>query len=247
MARTLGRIDTFSNSQTLAKALADLFVNVAREAFSQRGSFNVALAGGTTPRAAYEQIARAPLNDDVSWADTHVYFGDERCVLPTDPLSNYLMAYEALLAPVELPEGNVHRMRGEDPPDQAARAYADLLKADLGQLPRLDLVMLGLGPDAHTASLFPGEDPLTDDAALVRHTYSKTTLTDRLSVTPRVINSARIVVIAAEGATKAQAAFDVREGAYDPTTHPAQIVSPTDGELIWLLDDLAAGMLKKKR
>lgn len=246
MQRNLGRVDVFANPQALAQALADLFVNVAREALAQRGSFAVALAGGTTPRAAYDLIARAPLNDDVSWADTHVYFGDERCVLPTDPLSNYLMAREALLLPVGIPEANVHRMRGEDPPDEAARAYASLLRANLGQLPRFDLVMLGLGTDAHTASLFPGEDPLTDDDALVRHTYSKATLTDRLTVTPRVINNARAVVIAAEGATKAQAACDVRDGAYDPAAHPAQIVSPADGELIWLLDDLAAGMLRKR-
>lgn len=246
MERNLGRVDIFANPHALAQALADLFVNVGREAFSQRGSFSVVLAGGTTPRAAYELIARAPLNDDVSWADTHVYFGDERCVQPTDPLSNYLMACEALLLPVELPEANVHRMHGEDPPDEAARAYADVLQSNFGKMPRFDLIMLGLGPDAHTASLFPGEDPLTNDDALVRHTYSKATLTDRLSITPRVINNARTVVIAAEGAAKAQPAYDVREGAYDPTAHPAQIVSPTDGEFIWLLDDLASGMLKHR-
>lgn len=244
MARNLGRVDVFASPAALAQALADLFVNVARESLAQRGSFSAALAGGTTPRAAYDLLARAPFIDDVSWADTHIYFGDERCVAPTDPLSNYLMAREALLLPAEVPEANVHRMHGEDPPDQAASAYAQLLRANLGDTPRFDLVMLGLGTDAHTASLFPGEDPLTDNDALVRHTYSKATLTDRLSITPKVINDARTVVIAAEGATKAQPAHDVREGAYDPTAHPAQIVSPTDGEFIWLLDSLAAGMLK---
>jgi 6-phosphogluconolactonase len=244
--RNLGRVDVFSNSHELAEALADLFVNVAREAFAQRGSFTVALAGGTTPRAAYDLLARAPFIDEVSWADTHVYFGDERCVEPTDPLSNYLMAREALLLPADVPDANVHRMRGEDPPDRAARAYADLLRGNLGDAPQFDLVMLGLGTDAHTASLFPGVDPLTDNDALVRHTYSQATLTDRLSITPKVINNARTVVIAAEGSTKAQPAHDVRDGAYDPTAHPAQIVSPTNGELIWLLDSLAAGMLKTR-
>lgn len=244
--REVGRLDVFEDTESLAKGLADLFVDVANEALAARGAFYVALAGGTTPRVAYELIARAPLNDEVSWSDVYVYFGDERCVLPNDPLSNYLMAKQALLDAVEIPERNVHRMHGEDPPAVAAAAYATILRSDCGDLPRLDFVMLGLGKDAHTASLFPGVDPLTDDAALVRHTYSNETQTDRLSITPRVINNARTVVVSAEGSTKAQAVADTREGAYDPTKHPAQIVAPTDGNLIWFVDKLAAGMLKKK-
>jgi 6-phosphogluconolactonase len=239
----LGRVEVFADAQRLAVALANFFSDTALAAITQRGAFYVALAGGSTPRAAYQLLATPRPRDRISWSDVFVYFGDERCVAPTDPLSNYLMAQETLLRNVPIPPHNVHRMHGEDPPAQAAAAYAQVLRADCGSVPRLDLIMLGLGKDAHTASLFPGGDPLTDDDQLVRPTYSQETQTDRLTITPRVINNARAVVIAAEGSEKASAVAAVREGSYDPAKFPAQIVSPRDGDFVWLLDKLAAGGL----
>jgi 6-phosphogluconolactonase len=239
----LGRLEVFADAQRLAVALASLFSDTALAAITQRGAFYVALAGGSTPRAAYQLLATPRPRDRISWSDVFVYFGDERCVAPTDPLSNYLMAQETLLRNVPIPPHNVHRMHGEDPPAQAAAAYAQVLRADCGTVPRLDLIMLGLGKDAHTASLFPGGDPLTDDDLLVRPTYSQETQTDRLTITPQVINNARAVVIAAEGSEKASAVAAVRDGNYDPARFPAQIVSPRDGDFVWLLDKLSAGGL----
>jgi len=240
----LGRVEVFADAQRLAVALAGFFSDTALAAITQRGAFYVALAGGSTPRAAYQLLATQRPRDRISWSDVFVYFGDERCVAPTDPLSNYLMAQETLLRNVPIPPHNVHRMHGEDPPAQAATAYAQVLRKDCGDVPRLDLIMLGLGKDAHTASLFPGNDPLIDEDRLVRPTYSQETQTDRLTITPRVINNARAVVIAAEGSDKASAVAAVREGSYDPARFPAQIVSPCDGDFVWLLEKLAAGDLR---
>ncbi len=150
------------------------------------------------------------------------------------------MAEEAFLRAVAIPEANVHRMRGEDEPNAAARAYASVLRSEA---PRFDLIMLGMGPDGHTASLLPGTDPLTDDALLVRAPFVEQVDMRRLTITPRVINSARLVVIATEGSPKAAALAAVREGPHDPVRYPIQIVAPTDGRLLWLVDREAASNL----
>ena len=245
--RNLGRLDVFPNAGGLAAALADLFCNVAETAQTERGGFYVALAGGTTPTAAYRLLATDEYAERVSWDDVYVYFGDERCVKPGDPLSNYKNAFDALLSKVPIPAGNIHRMRGEIDPAQASTEYAKILRDDLGEYLSFDLLMLGLGKDGHTASLFPGTDPLTDTDRLVRPTYSKETQTNRLSITPKIINSARNIVIATEGPDKAAALGIAREGKYDPIACPAQIVNPpATSDFIWLVDELAAGMLTKR-
>ncbi|HEY8320831.1 MAG TPA: 6-phosphogluconolactonase [Candidatus Baltobacteraceae bacterium] len=245
--RHLGRLDVYPNAGALAAGLADLFCNVAETAQTERGAFYVALAGGTTPTAAYKLLASDAYSERISWGDVYVYFGDERCVRPDDPLSNYKNAYDALLSHVPIPAGNVHRMQGEIDPAQAATAYAQILREDLGEYLRFDLLMLGLGKDGHTASLFPGTDPLTDNDRLVRATYSKATQTNRISITPKVINSARVIAIATEGPDKAAALGIARQGPYDPTACPAQIVDPpASSDFIWLVDELAAGMLTKR-
>lgn len=207
----------------------------------------MALAGGTTPKAAYALLAEAPRCREIDWKNVFVYFSDERCVPPEDPRSNYASARDALLAKVPIPAANVHRMRGEDPPAQAAAAYAQLLRAACGDPPRFDLVMLGMGPDGHTASLFPGCDPLTDDAALVRAPFVEQVQMYRLTVTPRVINASRFVAIATEGTEKAKALARVLEGAYEPRSLPIQVVAPTNGHLRWFVDRAAASHLRDRR
>jgi 6-phosphogluconolactonase len=213
---------------------------------AERGSFHVALSGGSTPRAAYMLLGEEPLREELSWSDVFVYFGDERCVPPNDELSNYRMAQRTFLDVVGIPHANVHRIRGEADPGQAANEYASILRTDLGNAPVFDLMMLGLGPDGHTASLFPGTPPDTDDAALVRAVYSQSQMMWRVTMTPQVINLARTIVFAVEGAEKAPILAAVYDGPIDPVKYPAQIVRPVSGQLIWLVDELAAGMLDKK-
>jgi 6-phosphogluconolactonase len=240
-----GEMQIFRGPAALARALADLFVSVGRMAMADRGAFHVALSGGNTPRAAYELLAQEPWRDELSWSDVFIYFGDERCVPPDDDQSNYLMAKRAFLDAVGIPRGNVHRIAGEVDPGHAANEYASLLRTVFGNAPRLDLILLGLGPDGHTASLFPGTPPDTDDDSLVRAVYAQSQMMWRVTMTPMVINLGHTVAFAVEGADKADILAAVYQGPVDPVKYPAQIVEPVSGRLIWLVDEMAAGMLKR--
>jgi len=228
------------------RRLISTMVATGRMAMADRGVFTVALSGGNTPRAAYELLGGDPLRTELSWSDVFIYFGDERCVPPTDEQSNYRMASKAFLENVGIPPANVNRIRGEIDPAQAANEYASVLRAALGNAPQLDLVLLGLGPDGHTASLFPGSPPESDDAALVRAVYADSQAMWRVTVTPEVINRARTVVFAVEGVDKAQIFSEVYEGPVDMVKYPAQVVAPASRRLIWMVDELAAGMLKSR-
>jgi 6-phosphogluconolactonase len=241
-----GKLQIYRDPDSLAQGLADLFVTTGRIALGDRGVFAVALSGGNTPRAAYELLAQEPRRNELSWSDVFIYFGDERCVPPTDEQSNYRMARKTFLDAVRIPPANVHRIRGEIDPGKAANEYASIIRTDLGDPPRFDLVLLGLGPDGHTASLFPGTPPDTDDGALVRAVYAQSQAMWRVTITPMVINAAHAVAFAVEGADKAAVLAAVYEGPHDPTKYPAQIVQPSSGQLTWLVDDLAAGMLREK-
>lgn len=244
--RNLGDLQIFETPDNLAAALADAFVDDARNAIAQRGAFFVALAGGTTPKNAYRLLAQEPRRSQVDWNHVFVYFGDERCVPPESDESNYKMATDAFLRSVNIGADHVHRMRGEDEPLDAARAYAQLLVQTMGDRPHFDLLMLGMGADGHTASLFPGTDPTIDNDRLVRAPYVDKMSAYRITVTPLVINSARHVVIATEGLPKAPALYAVREGPYDPAIHPIQIVAPQDGRLSWMVDRAAAAELPER-
>ena len=177
----------------------------------------------------HERLAAEPYRSALPWEDVLAFFGDERCVPPEDAQSNYRMAREAFLNAVNIPERNVYRIRGEDPPEQAAASYAADLKRVLGDRPRFDLVLLGMGADGHTASLFPGTDPTADSDRLVRAVYSASVQMWRITLTPSVLNAARCVTFAVEGSAKSTALAAVRNGADDASTYPAQIIAPTDG------------------
>ena len=232
----------------LARAVARSFVDKANAAIGARGGFFVALAGGSTPKAAYALLA-AEYRDALAWDAVRFFFGDERCVPPDSDESNYKMAHTAMLAPLGIRDEHVHRLRGEDEPARAAREYAQLLIRDVPPIlgpPAFDLVMLGMGPDGHTASLFPGTDPLTDDAALVRAPFVEKFGTYRITLTPHVINAARDVEVATAGPGKAAALAAVLEGPYNPLLFPIQILNPAPGRLTWLVDRAAATKLTVK-
>lgn len=237
-----GDLEIFDTPAALAQAVAGRFMDAAQTAVGDRGGFYVALAGGTTPQAAYELLAAEPYATAIPWKDVFVYFGDERCVGPQDVQSNYGMAQRAFLDAVDIPQHNVHRLRGEDDPQQAADAYARILVEDLGDVPRFDLVMLGMGPDGHTASLFPGS-PVDAGDALVAAPYVEKLQAFRLTLTARTINNARAVVIATEGPGKAPVLAAVRNGPADPVRYPIQRIAPVDGTLTWMVDRAAASEL----
>ena len=245
MTRIVANLNIVADAAALAQVVAACFVDAARTAVAVKGTCSIALAGGTTPRAAYTLLASPPLREELDWSKLRFFFGDERCVAPNDPQSNYKMAYDTLLGPLGIPPEQIFRMRGEDEPAKAARDYAANLRSELGSQPALDLMMLGMGPDGHTASLFPGSDPLEDDASLVRAPYVAKFSAYRLTVTPRVINNSRLVAIATAGPEKAAALATAIEGPRDPVRCPVQIVAPVHGRLIWLVDRAAASSLRR--
>jgi 6-phosphogluconolactonase len=228
----------------LARAVADRFAEAATRAVGARGRFAVALAGGSTPKAAYALLAQSPYREAVPWDGVRFFFSDERCVGPDDPESNFGMARDAMLAPLRIDAAHIYRMRGEDPPEQAAAAYAAMLSEQLGPDAVLDLVMLGMGPDGHTASLFPGSAPQDGGSELVAAPFVPKFDTYRLTFTPRTINAARAVQIATAGTAKAAALAGALDGPYDPNLYPVQIVQPHAGELTWLVDRAAAAQLQ---
>ena len=227
------------DDRALARAVAERFASAGREAIVRHGRFDIALAGGSTPKAAYTLLASS-FGDALDWARVRFFFGDERCVPPDDDESNYKMAKTTMLDALAIAGVNVFRMRGEDDPPSAARAYADILRRELGPAPAFDLVLLGMGPDGHTASLFPGTDPTIDDAALVRAPFVEKFGTYRITLTPRVLNAARAVDVATAGPAKAAALAAVLQGPREPVRYPIQILAPDPGSLTWLVDEAAA-------
>jgi 6-phosphogluconolactonase len=219
----------------VARAAADRFVALSRSAIAAQGRFAVALSGGSTPRLLYEQLVTQP----IEWPQVHVFWGDERCVPPDHPDSNYGLAQRALLSCVALPAQNVHRLKGELDPMEAAQEYAAELCAFFGTQPRFDLILLGLGRDAHTASLFPGTPALREQQRWVVAHCVDHLQADRLTLTPPVLNLAAHVIFLITGSDKAAALHSVWYDPYDPDRLPAQIVMPTAGRVSWLVDQAA--------
>jgi 6-phosphogluconolactonase len=233
----------YETPEELAGAAARDFATRAKEAIDERGRFAVALAGGSTPNATYEVLARDYANE-LDWSRVHVFFGDERTVPPGHEDLNYRMAYETLLSRV--PVGSVHRMRGELPPDEAAAAYEEELRSFFGQVdvPRFDLILCGLGEDGHTLSLFPETAALDVTYRWVVANPVLKLGTARLTLTIPVLNASRAVTFLVAGESKAEALKEVLEGDADPHAYPAKHVRPEGGDLTWMVDRAAARLLK---
>jgi 6-phosphogluconolactonase len=237
-------IRVFPDPAALADSAARQIVERCQAAIDARGGFSIALSGGSTPRDLHLRLASPPLAQQIDWAHVHVWFGDERCVPPDDPQSNYRMANETLLTKVPVPAAQVHRMRGELPPEQAAAAYERELHEFFGNdPPRLDVILLGMGDNGHTASLFPGLTAVHEQQRWVVAEYVAEVGMWRITLTPAVINLAREVVFLVAGSGKASMLHQVLEGPFVPDDRPSQIVRPTPGEVIWLVDAAAAADL----
>ncbi len=240
----------WADAPALFRAAADEFTWVARQAIAARGRFCVALAGGTTPRSAYvllaEDDARQPAQR-LPWEKVHFFFGDERHVPPTHPDSNYRMAQESLFARVPVPEGNIHRIEAELTAQEAANRYQQLLRAFFalrpGESPRFDLVLLGMGPDGHTASLFPGSAALGETSRLVAANWVEKFGDFRITQTFPVLNHAAEVLFLVSGADKAEMLGKVLQGDASGAAFPAQRVRPQAGRLLWYADQAAGARL----
>lgn len=223
-------------------SLAHAIQAIEIKAIKERGRFSIALAGGSTPKALYELLASSA--DLYQWDKWHIFFSDERTVTPDDPDSNYHMARESLLSNVPIPENQIYRMEGELDPQAAAEKYTQRLTDVFGDdLPRFDLILLGMGDDGHTASLFPGTAAIHETEKWVIAHYVDKLDTWRITLTPPVINNAAYVVFLVTGEKKAQRLNEVLNGDYQPDVLPSQIIKPTDGHLIWYVDEDAASDL----
>jgi 6-phosphogluconolactonase len=208
--------------EAVARAAASAVVEGAFRAIHEHGNFRLVLAGGRTPRAAYELLA-GELREEVDWRRVTLFFGDERCVPPTDPASNYRMVKESLLDPLKLPPSSVRRMAGEVPADNAAAEYdVELRRAIEDRQPAFDLVLLGMGPEGHTASLFPGNPALDERHRAAMHVSVPATPPDRLTMTPVSLASTRQILFLVTGEDKADAISQVFK---DESQLPAAIVS----------------------
>lgn len=252
--RDVGGVEVFPSAGALAQAAAEHTVRAAAAAMRQSGRFVVALSGGSTPRSLYALLASEPYARRVDWSRVHVCWSDERCVSPADPASNYRLAREALLEHVPLPEGNIHRILGEDEPDAAAAAYERELRSLLGTPggkpeptpgARFDLVLLGMGADGHTASLFPGSTAARESERWVAAEQVAATPAWRVTLTPVVINAAAEVTFLVSGREKAAMLRRVLEDPCCPDELPAQAVAPSDGQLRWLVDAAAAADIRR--
>lgn len=227
-------------------AAAEIFVREAAQAIRAHGRFLVALSGGSTPAGLYHLLASEPYRNRAGWEKVFVFWGDERCVPPDEEGSNYRQARETLLKHVPIPNENVQRIKGELEPAEASEDYAQTLKRfaapDL-DWPRFDLVLLGMGEDGHTASLFPGSPVEADSPTLAVTADYKGRPAHRVTLTPLVLNSARNILFLVTGESKASTLKEVLNGAHKPELFPAQRIQPTDGKLIWLVDEGAASKL----
>ncbi len=238
-----------NDAQELYVRAAEETAHITGEAVCTHGEVTICLSGGSTPAATYDLLATR-FRLSVDWKEVQFFWGDERCVPPDHAESNYAMTNRTMLSKLALRPDQVHRMRGEDPPASSAAAYEDQLRKrfglDDGEFPRFDLVMLGLGDNRHTASLFPGDPAIHETQRLVVAVEVDAEPRKRLTITPPVINNAQRVMFLVAGQSKAAAVKDILEGPRDPDKFPAQIVAPQDGEVIWLLDKAAASLLSPR-
>ena len=237
-------ICTLPDLESVCREAAALFVRQAQLSVTHRERFAVALSGGHTPRCLYEILAGPPFRDKVAWEKTHVFWGDERCVPADDRRSNALMTRQVLLDHVSVPPDQIHPILCHEKPTKSAKQYSNLLHDFFYGGPRVfDLILLGLGKNGHTASLFPQAEILKDQTAWTASIYVKEQDMHRVTLMPAVINRARLVVFLVSGGSKASALKEVLTEPFDPFRLPAQLVRPQTGELVWLVDKAATAQL----
>jgi 6-phosphogluconolactonase len=238
-------IKVVPDAKAVAAEAAERVAEAAQRATAERGKFSIALSGGSTPKALYALLTAEPYRSRIDWSKVHVLFGDERAVPPDHKDSNYKMADEALLSKVPIPKGQVYRMKGElgERADEAAKEYGLMLKRDFAD--GLDVVLLGMGGDGHTASIFPHTKAVSEKEHRVLGYFAENSSTGkswRVTMTAPYINQAREILVLLAGADKAARLSEVLEGPEDPARLPIQLIKPTNGKIVWIMDVAAAGM-----
>jgi 6-phosphogluconolactonase len=240
------RIQIYPTTEALSHAAAQLFVQASQEALESSDRFAVVLSGGSTPEPIYRLLAQEPYREQVRWSNSHVFWGDERCVPRNHVENNARMAWDALLHHVPIPKNQVHPILSEESPAQAANHYETILRVFFHDAPpRFDLVVLGLGENGHTASLFPHTSILAEPNRWVKEVFVQELNRYRVSLTAPIINQATRIVFLTHGRQKAQVLRDVLLGPLQPEELPAQLIRPALGETLWLVDREAASGLPR--
>lgn len=236
-------VTTFKDISELSQYAAQAFVGIANKAIAERGRFLVALSGGSTPMRLYELLGNK-FQHDVDWSRVHFFWGDERCVPVEDAGNSYGQTKKVLFD--KIGKTNIHRVNSDLAPDSAATDYANILKVfsePPNDWPRFDLVLLGMGDDGHTASLFPNSPVEVTTPTLAVTANYQDRPANRVTLTQLVFNDAREVWFMVAGKNKAETLLNVLDGAYKPKQYPAQRIKPTDGNLVWMIDEEAASLL----
>jgi 6-phosphogluconolactonase len=238
-------IKVFKDINELSQYAANLFIETANQSIAKRGRFLTVLSGGNTPMRLYKLLGDS-FHDQVDWAHVHFFWGDERCVPVDDAGNSYGQTKKVLLDKIDIPDDNIHRVLSELEPDSAVKEYARTLTAFAESplaWPRFDLVLLGMGDDGHTASLFPNSPVDMDSPTLAVTANYQGRPANRVTLTPKVLNSSRNIVFLVTGKSKAETLNKVLNGTYLPHELPAQRITPEDGNLTWLIDEEAGSLL----
>jgi 6-phosphogluconolactonase len=233
------------STQELSQNLAAFISNFIQDTLQEQEIFTLVLSGGNTPKQLYTLLAKEPYRIMIPWERVHFFWGDERAVPFEDDRNNAKMAYETLLNAVNVPDGNIHVMRTDIGPEESAAEYEKTLQEYFdGSGKTFDLVLLGMGDDGHTLSLFPGQPVIHEEKAWVTSFFLPAQDMYRITLTAPVVNKSACVVFMATGQAKALTLKNVIEGTADVDKYPSQIIRPEDGELHWFVDEAAAGALE---
>ncbi|WP_276380220.1 6-phosphogluconolactonase [Flavobacterium sp. H4147] len=235
-------IQIYNTTDEINTTAADLFVSSAQKAIAEKGKFTAVLTGGSSPAGIYKLLASDDYKNKIDWNKVFIFWGDERWVPLNDDLSNAKMSYSTLLNHVSIPKENIFEMYKDGvTPEEYAVTYEQSIRKVLGEEGKFDLILLGMGDDGHTASLFPGEEVLKEETKWVDAYFLAPQNMHRITLTAPLINKAEKIVVVAFGEKKAPALKEVTTGEYNPTTYPMQLIKPVSGELLFLVDKAAAG------
>ena len=249
MSRT---VEILPDVSSIAQKAAAIYINAAQQAVRERGVFRVAMAGGSTPKALHAMLTAEPFRSQLPWDKMQIFFGDERHVPPDHADSNYRMVNETFVSKTPIKPEQIFRIKAElQDTEKAALDYEQTLRGQFalkpGELPRFDLILQGMGNEGHTLSLFPGTTALRDNGRLVVRTWVGKLYTERITCTAPVANNSAAVLFMIAGADKAPALKAVLEGPFEPEQLPSQLIKPVNGNLFFLVDSAAGGMLSKAR
>lgn len=235
-------IQIYNNTAEINTTAADLFTAAAQKAIAEKGKFTAVLTGGSSPAGIYKLLASDDYKSKIDWSKVFIFWGDERWVPLSDDLSNAKMSYTTLLSHVPIPSENIFEMYKDDvTAEEFAYTYEQSIRKVLGDEGKFDLILLGMGDDGHTASLFPGQAVLEEQNKWVAAYYLEPQNMFRITLTAPLINKAEKIIVVAFGEKKAPALKEVTTGAYNPATYPMQLIKPVSGELLFLVDKSAAG------